>query len=53
VAWDTMAVLMAAYESDHGESAMVDVGGLVAAREFTKEEGPSPDALAPVFQRRS
>lgn len=53
MAWDTMAVLMAAYESAHGESAMVDVGGLVAAREFTKEEGPSPDTLAPVFQRRS
>lgn len=52
MAWDTMAVLMASYESAHQGSAMVDLGDLTAARGFTKEEGPSPDALTPVFQRR-
>jgi len=53
MAWDTMAVLMAAYESADRDSAMVDVGDYVSARTFTPEEGPTPEALQAVFQRRA
>jgi predicted dehydrogenase len=52
MAWDTMAVLLAGYESSERDAAMVDVGELIRAREFTREEGPSPAALESVFQRR-
>jgi hypothetical protein len=31
---------------------MVSLSDLVSARSFPPEEGPSPDALRPVFQRK-
>lgn len=52
MAWDTMAVLMAAYESAEQDARMVSLSDLVSARSFPPEEGPSPRALRPVFQRR-
>jgi predicted dehydrogenase len=52
MAWDTMAVLMAAYESAEQDAKMVSLSDLVSARSFPPEEGPSPDALRPVFQRK-
>jgi predicted dehydrogenase len=51
LAWDTMAVLMAAYESSERDSVIVDVSDYVDGREFGRDEGPTPEAVAPVFQR--
>ena len=51
-AWDTMAVLMAAYESDEKNSQFIDVGDLIEGRQFEKEEWPDPSMLDSVFQSR-
>jgi predicted dehydrogenase len=51
MAWDTMAVLMAAYESSEKDGKFVDLSEFVHGREFTPEELPDPRRLGAVFQR--
>lgn len=51
MAWDTMAVLMAAYESSERDGAFVDVSEYVRAREFKADELPEPRRFGSVFQR--
>lgn len=51
MAWDTMAVLMAAYESAENNGAAVSVSDLIDGRTFTPEEMPDPTRVTEVFQR--
>ncbi|MEQ9410291.1 MAG: Gfo/Idh/MocA family oxidoreductase [Fuerstiella sp.] len=52
MAWDTMAVLMAAYESSDVASQFVDISEYTTSgRQFTEQELPSPDQFGAVFQR--
>jgi predicted dehydrogenase len=53
MAWDTMAVLMAAYESNEKGSVFIDVSEYITGRAFEEREGPSPDQFGTVFQTRS
>jgi predicted dehydrogenase len=50
MAWDTMAVLMASYESSEKSSAFVDVTEYVASRAFDSREMPDPNMFGKVFQ---
>ena len=52
MAWDTMAVLMAAYESDEKESRFIDVSEYINGRNFRPETWPDPPKLKPVFNRQ-
>ncbi len=52
MAWDTMAVLMAGYESAEKEGRFIDVSGLVNSREFTADEMPDPARFGAVLQRK-
>lgn len=51
MAWDTMAVLMAAYESSERGGAMVDISEYTAGRRFEPRELPDPHTFGRVFQR--
>lgn len=51
MAWDTMAVLMAAYESHEKEGAFVDLSEVIQSRQFTDSELPDPRQFGAVFQR--
>ena len=51
MAWDTMAVLMAGYESSEGDGVFVDIGEYVEGRDFLAEEMPAAEHLGRVFQR--
>ncbi len=51
MAWDTMAVLMAGYESSDNEARFVDVTEYCQGREFEPEEMPDPHVFGKVFQR--
>lgn len=51
MAWDTMAVLMAAYESSEKGGAFVDIGEFIHGREFAPSELPDPRQFGAVFQR--
>jgi len=51
MAWDTMAVPMAGYESSEKNSAFVDVSEYVNARAFETHEMPSPADFGRVFQK--
>jgi hypothetical protein len=51
MAWDTMAVLMAAYESSEKHGAFVDLKKIVQGREFFATELPDPRKFGAVFQR--
>lgn len=51
MAWDTMAVLMAGYESSEKNGAFVDIGEYVDGRVFEPREMPDPHAMKDVFQR--
>jgi predicted dehydrogenase len=51
MAWDTMAVLMAAYESSEKSGAYVDLTELIRGREFFENELPDPRRFGAVFQR--
>jgi hypothetical protein len=51
MAWDTMAVLMAGYESNDMGGAFVDIGEFVNGREFRANEMPTPESFGRVFQR--
>lgn len=53
LAWDTMVVLMAGYESSEMVmGGFVDVTHEVAAREFNADELPDPKLAGLVFQRQ-
>jgi predicted dehydrogenase len=53
MAWDTMAVLMAAYESAEQECTFVDITEFTTTgRQFTEAEMPSPSRFGHVFQRK-
>ena len=51
MAWDTMAVLMAAYESSEKHGASVDLTEFIRGREFFENELPDPRRFGAVFQR--
>ncbi|NKB70293.1 MAG: hypothetical protein GKR89_24750 [Candidatus Latescibacteria bacterium] len=51
MAWDTMAVLMAGYESSEKDGAFVDIGEYIQGRQFTAAEMPTADRFGTVFQR--
>jgi len=52
LAWDTMAILMAAYESSEQESRFIDITEYTSdGRQFRETEIPSPDQFGHVFQR--
>lgn len=51
LAWDTMAILMAGYESAAEEGRFVDIGEFVDGREFPAEEWPDLRNTEAVFQR--
>jgi predicted dehydrogenase len=51
LAWDTMAVLMAGYESSERGGGFVDVGDLIRGRGFDETELPDPTLVAPKLQR--
>jgi hypothetical protein len=51
MAWDTLAVLMAAYESSEREGAAVDITEYTTGRDFTEAELPHPETFGRVFQR--
>ncbi len=53
LAWDTLAVLMASYESSAAGGGFVDLQPYVAARQFLPHELPDPRRFGSVFQRRS
>ena len=50
MAWDTMAVLMASYESSDNGGGFVDVSEY-CQREFSSQEMPDPSTFGAVFQR--
>ncbi|MDX9971494.1 MAG: Gfo/Idh/MocA family oxidoreductase [FCB group bacterium] len=50
-AWDTMAVLMAGYESSEKGGAFVDITEYTLDRPFERREMPDPETLQEVFQR--
>ncbi|QDT32269.1 Gfo/Idh/MocA family protein [Thalassoglobus polymorphus] len=53
MAWDTMAVLMASYESADADGRFVDISEYtVRGRQFTENEIPDPHRLGKVFQRQ-
>ena len=52
MAWDTMAVLMASYESSEKDSVFVDISEYVRGREFTRNEIPNPSDFGTVLQRK-
>ena len=53
MAWDSMAVLMAAYESSEKDSAFVDISEYATGREFDETEMASPGVVEQVFQTMS
>jgi predicted dehydrogenase len=52
MAWDTMAVLMAAYESNEKDAAFVDISDITQSRTFTATELPTPEHFIGVFQKQ-
>ena len=52
MAWDTMAVLMAAYESAEANGTMVDISEYTHGREFDPATLPDPRQFGAVFQRQ-
>jgi len=53
MAWDTMAVLMAAYESAEQNCSFIDVTEFTTkGRQFNETEMPTPARFGRVFQRR-
>ncbi len=52
MAWDTMTVLMASYESSEKNSAFVDISEYVSGREFNDQEIPNPADFGTVLQRK-
>jgi hypothetical protein len=53
LAWDTLAVLMAGYESSTLGGQLVDLQPYLEARRFEPHELPDPRRFGAVFQRRA
>jgi predicted dehydrogenase len=53
LAWDTLAVLMAGYESSAAGGAFVELQPYREMREFLPDELPDPRRFGAVFQRRA
>ncbi len=53
MAWDTMAVLMAGYESHEAESKFIDVSADIARFELHEDQLPDPKRCGSLFQRTS
>jgi hypothetical protein len=53
LAWDTLAVLMAGYESSEAGGQAVDLQPYLTARTFLPRELPDPRRFGAVFQRLS
>jgi hypothetical protein len=53
LAWDTLAVLMAGYESAAAGGAFIDLQPYLNLRQFLPQELPDPRRFGAVFQRRS
>jgi predicted dehydrogenase len=51
LAWDTLAVLMAGYESSEAGGGWIDLSPSISARDFPPEELPDPRQFGAVFQR--
>jgi len=52
LAWDTMAILMAGYESANQSSAAIDITEYTTSgRQFQSHEIPEPARFGSVFQR--
>jgi len=52
MAWDTMAVLMAAYESAEATGTLVDISEYTRDRQFPSSSLPDPRRFGAVFQRQ-
>lgn len=52
MAWDTMAVLMAGYESSAADGGFIDISEYTHGRQFLASEMPDPRRFGAVFQRR-
>ena len=52
LAWDTLAVLMAGYESSEAGGAFVELQPYLDARAFLPQESPDPRRFGAVFQRK-
>jgi predicted dehydrogenase len=52
MAWDSMAVLMAAYESSEKDTVFIDVSDYTQGRTFEALEVPSPAQVGAVFLRK-
>jgi predicted dehydrogenase len=52
MAWDTMAVLMAGYESSEKDSAFIDIRDYTLKRPFPKTAWPNPATFGAVLQRQ-
>jgi hypothetical protein len=53
LAWDTLAVLMTAYESSAAGGGFVELKPYRESRKFSPQELPDPRRFGAVFQRRS
>lgn len=53
LAWDTLAVLMASYESSAAGGGFVELQPYLDARTFSPQELPDPRRFGAVFQRRA
>jgi hypothetical protein len=53
MAWDTLAVLMAGYESSENGGAFVDLQQITRGRQCRADEMPDPRRFGGVFQRKS
>ena len=51
MAWDTMAILMAGYESAEKNGQFIDLTETIGAREFEPNEMPDPLQFGGVLQR--
>ena len=52
LAWDTLAVLMAGYESAEKDSRFIDISDYTLGRDFAPEAAPDPMLVEEVLQRR-
>jgi predicted dehydrogenase len=52
LAWDTLAVLMAGYESSAAGGRFIELDQYLAMREFSSQELPDPRSFGAVFQHR-
>jgi hypothetical protein len=51
LAWDTLAVVMAGYESAEKNSVFIDLTEYTTGQEFSKRVYPDPHVCSPVLQQ--